>query len=130
MVTDPIGDMLTRIRNAVAVGKRVVEIPASGLKQEIAKILVGTNFVKKYVVIDDGKQGMIKILLKYTEGVSTIQGIQRISVPGRRQYSKSDEIPKVKNGLGIAIVSTSKGVITDRQARELNVGGEVLCRVW
>ena len=130
MVSDPIGDMLTRIRNALAVGKRVVEIPSSNLKTEIAKILAGNHFVRKFVVLEDGKQGTIKMLLKYTEGESAIQGIQRVSVPGRRVYHKAGDIPRVKNGLGMSIISTSKGVLTDRQAREMNVGGEVLCKVW
>ncbi len=129
-VTDPIGDMLTRIRNATRVGKRVVEMPASNLRREVAKILVRRNFVQKFVIVDDGKQGVLKILLKYTDGQPAIQGIQRISAPGRRTYANVTRIPKVMNGMGMAIVSTSKGLLTDYEAREQNVGGEIICKVW
>ena len=129
-ITDPIGDMLTRIRNATRVGKRVVEMPASNLRREVAKILVRRNFVQKFVIVDDGKQGVMKILLKYTDGQPAIQGIQKISAPGRRTYANVSHIPKVMNGLGMAIVSTSKGLLTDYEAREQNVGGEVICKVW
>jgi small subunit ribosomal protein S8 len=129
-VTDPIGDMLTRIRNATRVGKRVVEMPASNQRREVAKILVRRNFVQKFVIVDDGKQGVLKILLKYTDGQPAIQGIQRISAPGRRTYANVTRIPKVMNGLGMAIVSTSKGLLTDYEAREQNVGGEIICKVW
>jgi small subunit ribosomal protein S8 len=129
-VTDPIGDMLTRIRNATRVGKRVVEMPASNLRREVAKILVRRNFVQKFVIVDDGKQGLLKILLKYTDGQPAIQGIQRISAPGRRTYANVTRIPKVMNGMGMAIVSTSKGLLTDYEAREQNVGGEIICKVW
>jgi small subunit ribosomal protein S8 len=129
-VNDPISDMLTRIRNAAMAGKRVVEMPASKLRREIAKILVKQNFVEKFVIIADGKQGLMKILLRYTDGVPAIQGLVRVSSPGRRTYSGSEGLPKVKNGLGIAIVSTSKGVMTDYECRAQRVGGEVLCKVW
>lgn len=129
-VTDPIGDMLTRIRNATRVGKRVVEMPASNQRREVAKILVRRNFVQKFVIVDDGKQGLLKILLKYTDGQPAIQGIQRISAPGRRTYANVTRIPKVMNGMGMAIVSTSKGLLTDYEAREQNVGGEIICKVW
>jgi small subunit ribosomal protein S8 len=129
-VTDPIGDMLTRIRNATRVGKRVVEMPASNQRREVAKILVRRNFVQKFVIVDDGKQGVLKILLKYTDGQPAIQGIQRVSAPGRRTYANVSRIPKVMNGLGLAIVSTSKGLLTDYEAREQNVGGEIICKVW
>jgi small subunit ribosomal protein S8 len=129
-ITDPIGDMLTRIRNATKVGKRIVEMPASNLRREVAKILVRRNFVQKFVIIDDGKQGTMKILLKYTDGQPAIQGIQRVSVPGRRDYARVTGIPKVMNGLGMAIVSTSKGLLTDYEAREQNIGGEIICKVW
>jgi small subunit ribosomal protein S8 len=129
-INDPIGDMLTRIRNSAIAGKRVVEMPASKLRREIAKILVRQNFVEKFVVVADGKQGWMKILLRYTEGVPAIQGLTRVSSPGRRSYAGTAGIPKVKNGLGIAIVSTSKGVMTDFECRAQRVGGEVLCRVW
>ncbi len=129
-ITDPIGDMLTRIRNATRVGKRVVEMPASNLRREVAKILVRRNFVQKFVIVDDGKQGVLKILLKYTDGQPAIQGIQRVSAPGRRTYANVTRIPKVMNGMGMAIVSTPKGLLTDYEAREQNVGGEILCKVW
>lgn len=129
-ITDPIGDMLTRIRNATRVGKRVVEMPASNQRREVAKILVRRNFVQKFVIVDDGKQGVMKILLKYTDGSPAIQGIQRVSSPGSRTYVNVTRIPKVLNGLGMAIVSTSKGLLTDYEAREQNVGGEIICKVW
>lgn len=129
-ITDPIGDMLTRIRNATRVGKRVVEMPASNQRREVAKILVRRSFVQKFVIVDDGKQGILKILLKYTDGQPAIQGIQRVSAPGRRTYANVTRIPKVMNGLGLAIVSTSKGLLTDYEAREQNVGGEIICKVW
>jgi len=129
-ITDPIADMLTRIRNAAAAKLPVVNIPASGLKQEIARVLKEKGFVKKYVVVEDGKQGIIKMLLRYTNGVSAIQGIQRVSRPGLRRYTNAEKLPKVLNGLGYAILSTSQGVMTDHEARKQNVGGEVLCKVW
>ena len=129
-VNDPISDMLTRIRNAALAGKRVVEMPASKIRREIAKILVKQNFIEKFVVIADDKQGWMKILLRYTDGVPAIPGLERVSSPGRRAYAGSDSVPKVKNGLGIAIVSTSKGVLTDYECRTQRVGGEVLCKVW
>jgi small subunit ribosomal protein S8 len=129
-ITDPIADMLTRIRNAAAARLPVVNIPSSGLKQEIARVLKEKGFIKKYVVVEDGKQGIIKILLRYTNGVSAIQGIQRVSRPGLRRYTNAEKLPKVLNGLGYAILSTSQGVMTDHEARKQNVGGEVLCKVW
>ena len=129
-VTDPIADMLTRIRNAVKAKKPTVEVPASGLKKEIALILQHYNFIRKFVIVEDSKQGMMKILLSYNQGQSVIQGLDRVSTPGRRVYAASKEIPKVLSGLGFAIVSTSKGVLTDHQCREQNVGGEILCKVW
>lgn len=129
-ITDPIGDMLTRIRNATRVGKRIVEMPSSSLRREVAKILVRRNFVQKFVILDDGKQGTMKILLKYTDGQPAIQGIQRVSMPGRRAYARATGLPKVMNGLGMAIVSTSKGLLTDYEAREQNIGGEIICKVW
>jgi small subunit ribosomal protein S8 len=129
-LSDPIADMLTRIRNATAARMPVVDIPASGLKREVARVLQEKGFVKKFVIVEDGKQGVIKLLLRYTDGVSAIQGIQRTSRPGLRQYSSVDKLPKVRNGLGYAILSTPQGVMTDAEARKLNVGGEVLCKVW
>lgn len=129
-VNDPISDMLTRVRNAAMAGQRVVEMPASKIRREIAKILVKQNFVEKFVVVADGRQGWMKILLRYTDGVPAIQGLVRVSSPGRRTYAGFEGVPKVKNGLGLAIVSTSKGVLTDTECRTQKVGGEVLCKVW
>jgi small subunit ribosomal protein S8 len=129
-ITDPVADMLTRIRNASAAKLPVVNIPSSNLKQEIARVLREKGFIKKYVVVEDGKQGIIKMLLRYTNGVPAIQGIRRVSRPGLRHYSNVEKLPKVLNGLGYAILSTSRGVMTDHEARKQNVGGEVLCKVW
>ncbi|MNS14979.1 MULTISPECIES: 30S ribosomal protein S8 [Edaphocola] len=132
MVTDPIADFLTRIRNAQMAKHRIVEIPASNLKKRITEILYDKGYILKYKFEDDNKQGLIKIALKY-DGQSkepVIRSLERISRPGLRQYAKPSEIKRVKNGLGIAIVSTSKGVMTDKEARNNNVGGEVLCHVW
>ncbi len=130
-ITDPIADMLTRIRNANASKHESVEIPASNMKKQIAQILVDEGYIKSYNIIDDGKQGIIKVLLKYGPNKSlVIRGIKRVSKPGLRIYVGSEEIPKVMKGLGVAIVSTSKGVMTDREARKANVGGEVLAFVW
>ncbi len=129
-MTDPIADMLTRIRNATEARMPVVDIPASGLKRELARVLQEKGFIKKFVVVDDGKQGILKVLLRYTDGEAAIQGIQRVSRPGLRNYASADKLPKVRNGLGYAIISTSKGVMTDHEARKMNVGGEVICKVW
>jgi small subunit ribosomal protein S8 len=129
-LTDPIADMLTRIRNASAARLPVVDIPSSSLKQEIARVLKEKGFIKKFVVVEDGKQGILKVLLRYTGGVPAIQGIQRVSRPGLRNYANVDKLPKVLNGLGYAIISTSHGVMTDHEARKQKVGGEVLCKVW
>ena len=130
-ITDPIADMLTRIRNANASKHESVEIPASNMKKQIAQILVDEGYIKSYNIIDDGKQGIIKVLLKYGPNKSlVIRGIKRVSKPGLRIYVGSEEIPKVMRGLGVASVSTSKGVMTDREARKANVGGEVLAFVW
>lgn len=130
-MTDPIADMLTRIRNANTVKHETVDVPASNIKKEIARILLEEGFVKGYDVIEDGKQGIIRLQLKYgIEGERVISGLKRISKPGMRVYSSKDEIPKVLNGLGVAIMSTSKGILTDREARKENIGGEVICYVW
>ncbi len=130
MLTDPIADYLTRIRNALLRGYKTVEIPASGLKKEITRILKEENYIEDYEFISDDKQGVIKITLKYADGKPVINGLERISKPGLRQYSTVDKLPKVLNGLGIAIISTSKGVLTDAIARRENVGGELLCYIW
>jgi small subunit ribosomal protein S8 len=129
--TDVIADMLTRIRNAANSKHESVDVPASNLKRRIAKILLDEGYIKDYIDIDDKKQGIIRITLKYAENKkSIISGIKRISKPGLRVYAEKDKIPKVLGGLGIAIVSTSKGVMTDKEARKLGVGGEVLAFVW
>ena len=132
MVTDPIADYLTRVRNAQMAGHRIVEIPASNLKKRITEILYDQGYILKYKFEEDKTQGVIKIALKYdpTTRQPAIQSLERISRPGLRQYAKPDEFRRVKNGLGIAIVSTSKGVMTDKQAKASNVGGEVLCYVY
>jgi small subunit ribosomal protein S8 len=132
MYTDPIADYLTRVRNGIMAKKKVVEIPASNLKKEITKILHDKGYILNYKFIEDNKQGTIKIALKYNPATkeSAITKIQRASRPGLRKYASSGEVPRVLNGLGIAIVSTSKGVITDKEARRDNVGGEVLCYVY
>ncbi len=132
MVTDPIADFLTRIRNAQMAKHRIVEIPASNLKKRMTEILYDKGYILKYKFEDDNKQGLIKIALKYDAQSKepVIRSLDRISRPGLRQYAKPSEIKKVKNGLGIAIISTSKGVMTDKEARANNVGGEVLCHVW
>ena len=130
MYTDPIADYLTRVRNAVAARHKVVEIPASNLKKEITKILEDKGYILSHKIEDDGKQGVIKIALKYVNNTPAIKKIQRVSSPGLRQYAGANELPRVLNGLGIAILSTSKGVISDKEARKENVGGEVLCYVY
>ena len=131
MYTDPISDYLTRVRNAVRANHRVVEIPASNLKKEITKILFDQGYILSYKFDDSSVQGTIKIALKYDENKqSVIRKIQRVSKPGLRLYSSSSDLPRVLNGLGIAIVSTSEGVMTVKQARRENVGGEVLCSVY
>ena len=130
-ITDPIADLLTRIRNASSAKHDSVEIPASNMKKAICQILVDEGYIKNFSVEEDGKQGIITINLKYAEGrVAVIKGLKRVSKPGLRIYSNAAELPKVMKGLGIAIVSTSKGIMTDRQARKENVGGEVLAFIW
>jgi small subunit ribosomal protein S8 len=130
-ITDVVADMLTRIRNANTAKHETVEIPASNLKKAIAKILLDEGYIKAYEVTDDNKQGVITITLKYGENKQRIiQGLRRVSKPGLRIYASSQELPKVKNGLGVAIISTSKGIMTDKEARKQNVGGEVLAFVW
>ena len=130
-MTDPIADMLTRIRNANVVKHETVDVPASNMKKELARILLEEGFVRGYDVIEDGKQGIIRIQLKYGQvGERVITGLKRISKPGMRVYAANHEVPKVLNGLGISVISTSKGILTDRQARKENVGGEVICYVW
>jgi len=131
VMTDPIADMLTRIRNANTVRHETVEIPASKIKRQIAEILKQEGFVRDAEYIEDNKQGIIRIVLKYgPNNERVITGLKRISKPGLRVYAKAEELPRVLGGLGIAIISTSKGVMTDKAARQANTGGEVLCYVW
>ena len=129
-ITDAIADMLTRIRNAGTAGHPTVMVPASNLKKAIAQILVDEGYIASFETIEDDKQGMIKITLKYAARKHVISGIQRISKPGLRVYADKENLPKVLGGLGIAIISTSKGVMTDKKARKLGVGGEVLAYIW
>jgi small subunit ribosomal protein S8 len=131
VINDPIADMLTRIRNGLIVRHDSVTMPASNMKKAIAKILLDEGYIKSVDFVDDGLQGQIKIVLKYIQGKeSVIKGLKRISKPGLRVYARSSEIPKVLGGLGIAIVSTSKGVMTDKEARNAGIGGEVLAYIW
>lgn len=130
-ISDVIADMLTRIRNANSAKHETVDIPASGMKKSIADILKEEGYIASYQIIEDGKQGVIRITLKYGRGKQkVIQGLRRVSKPGLRIYSNCEDMPKVMNGLGIAIISTSKGIMTDKAARANNVGGEVLAFVW
>ena len=131
MMTDPIADILTRIRNGNSAKHKTVEIPASRMKKELAQILLDEGYIKGYNVTEDGKQGIITVELKYgPNNEKVISGIKRISKPGLRIYVKGNEIPRVLGGLGIAIISTSKGIVADKEARKLGVGGEVICYVW
>ena len=130
-MTDPIADMLTRIRNGAKAGKKWVDIPASKLRKELARILVEEHFIKNYHCIEDNRQDEIRVFLSYdNDEKPIIRGIKRVSKPGLRLYSRASELPRVFNGLGIAIISTSSGVMTDRDARKKGVGGEVICYVW
>lgn len=132
MNTDPIADYLTRVRNAIKANRRVVEIPASNLKKEITKVLFDKGYITNYKFEEEGPQGQIKIALKYhpITKVPAIRTLTRVSKPGLRKYAGADNMPRVLNGLGIAVLSTSKGVMTDKEARNLNIGGEVLCYVY
>ncbi|UXX81168.1 30S ribosomal protein S8 [Reichenbachiella carrageenanivorans] len=131
-MTDPIADYLTRLRNAIKANHRIVEVPASNMKKELTKVLKDKGFIKNFKFDEDGVQGKIRIALKYNPETkeSAIVKLERVSKPGLRKYAKSDALPRVLNGLGVAILSTSKGVITDKEARQHNVGGEVLCYVY
>ncbi len=130
-MTDPIADMLTRIRNATMVRHDRTDIPASKMKLEIAKILKQEGYIRTFKLIDEGPQGVIRVYLKYSDdGEPVIHGLKRVSRPGRRVYRGVEDLPKVLNGLGVAIVSTNRGILTDEQARRLGAGGEVLCEVW
>lgn len=131
VVTDPIADMLTRIRNALSSKKETVDIPASNMKKSIAEILKKESFIENYEIIEDGPQGIIRITLKYgSKNEAVLAGLKRISKPGLRVYANFNEMPKVLNGMGIAIISTSKGIMTDKQARQNHIGGEVLAYIW
>ena len=130
MMTDPVADMLTRIRNAGRAGHRWADMPPSNVKVEIARLLKENYYVFDYKVLDDGKHGVLRVYLKYHDGEPVIRNLERVSRPGRRRYVGKDEVPRVRNGLGMAIVSTSHGLLSDRDAREEGVGGEVMALVW
>jgi small subunit ribosomal protein S8 len=130
-MTDPVSDLLTRIRNATSVRHDRMDVPASKMKLEIAKILKQEGYIRTFKMIEEGPQGTIRIYLKYADdGEPVIHGLRRVSKPGRRVYRGVQELPKVRNGLGVAVISTNRGVVTDEQARGLQVGGEVLCEIW
>lgn len=130
-MTDPIADMLTRIRNATMMRHDRTDIPASNIKVEIAKILKQEGFIRTFKLLEEGPQGLIRVYLKYADdGEPVIHGLRKVSSPGCRVYSRVDSLPKVRNGLGVALVSTNRGVLTDEQARGLRVGGEILCEIW
>lgn len=128
--TDPIADFLTRIRNAIRARHKKVDIPNSGVKRDIAKIFAEQKFISSYTELSDKKQGILRISLRYVDGVSAITGLKRISRPGLRVYASSHELPRVLNGMGIAVISTSRGIMTEKQANQEKVGGEILCHVW
>ncbi|HUI93739.1 MAG TPA: 30S ribosomal protein S8 [Chitinivibrionales bacterium] len=130
-MTDQIADMFTRIRNAIQAKKRTVSVPASNLKKEITRLLFENHFIAKYAFVDDGRHGTIKILLKYNDRMeNAIQGLRRVSTPGLRMYSRAASVPKMMNGMGLTIISTSKGVMSDADCRKMNMGGEVIGMVW
>jgi small subunit ribosomal protein S8 len=129
-VTDPISDFLTRIRNAAKAKKVRVDIPASKMKISLAEILKKQNFIRDYQVVEDNKQNTVSIILRYTDGESAISGLKRISTPGLRIYKNAKDLPRVLNGLGIAVISTSKGLLTDKDARQQSIGGEIVCYIW
>jgi small subunit ribosomal protein S8 len=130
-MTDPIADYLTRVRNAIQAKHKMVDIPASNLKKKISHILYEKKYIRNYIIIDDGKQGIIRVFLRYdSEGNSIINSLQRVSKPGRRYYVGLDSLPRVKNNMGIAILSTARGLMTEREASRNRVGGEVLCYIW
>ncbi len=129
-MTDTIADYLTRIRNAASANYKRVDIPASSLKKQITRILKEENYIQDYTFVEDDKQNVIRIALKYNNGESVLKGLERVSRPGLRKYATSDKLPRVINGLGVAVISTSKGVMTDKQARQQGVGGEVICYIW
>ena len=130
MMTDPIADMLTRIRNASLAKHKRVDLPVSKLKSEIARILKENHFIQDYKILDDGAHGVLRLYLRYYEDRPVIRNVQRVSRPGRRVYKAADDMPRIRGGLGMAIVSTSKGMMTDKQARQNKVGGELMALVW
>lgn len=129
-MTDPVADYLTRLRNAIQAGHKRVDVPASNLKRELTKLLVEHKYIGSYSELKDTPQGTLRIQLRYTDGQPVIGGLQRVSKPGLRKYVNADSVPRVLGGLGIAVLSTSRGLMSDRQARLANVGGEVLCEIW
>jgi small subunit ribosomal protein S8 len=129
-VTDPISDFLTRIRNASKAKKIRVDIPSSNMKKSMAEILKKQNFIEDYSIVEDSKQNIIRVVLKYRNGIPALSGLKRISTPGLKVYKNASELPRVLNGLGIAVVSTSKGLLTDKEARKQSVGGEIVCYIW
>ena len=129
-VTDPISDFLTQIRNAVKARKKFVDMPSSNMKVRLAEILKENNFIRDLNVVEDNKQNVLRVHLKYVNGTPSISGLKKISTPGLRKYVDKDSIPKVLNGLGMSIISTSKGVLSDKQAKKEEVGGEVICHIW
>jgi small subunit ribosomal protein S8 len=129
-MTDPVADFLTRIRNAMQAGHKRMDMPTSNLKRELAKLLLDNKFIAGYTEVREGAQGVLRIQLKYTDGMPVINGLRRVSKPGLRQYVTSTSIPRVLGGLGIAVLSTSRGLMTDKQARRVKMGGEVLCEIW
>jgi len=129
-VTDPISDYLTRIRNAAKARKKFVDIPLSQMKKNLAEIMKNSNFINDYEILEDNKQSVLRIQLKYVNGNPAIRGLKRVSTPGLRIYVGKDSVPRVLNGLGIAVLSTSKGILTDKQAKKDSVGGEVICHIW
>lgn len=129
-VTDPIADLLTRVRNAIKAKKRRVDVPASKMKAGVIQILKDQNFIQDFALVEDNKQNVLRIALKYTNGISAISGIKRISTPGLRIYADVEHLPRVLNGYGMSVISTPKGLLSDRQARKENVGGEIICEIW
>jgi len=128
--TDPIADYLTRVRNAIRAKHKRVDVPLSNLKRDLTKILAAQKYVASFTEIKDGRQGILRISLRYTDGISAITGLSRVSRPGLRVYSPAKELPRVLNGLGLAVISTSRGLMTDKEAKYQKLGGEILCQVW
>jgi small subunit ribosomal protein S8 len=129
-VNDPIADFLTRVRNAVRARKKYVDIPSSNMKVELSKILKENKFIKDFSIAEDNKQNILRVYLQYLNGEPSITGMRRVSTPGLRKYSGKDDVPRVLGGLGVSIISTSKGLLTDRQAKQQSVGGEIVCYIW